>query len=205
MPRLTRTLALAGALSAAAILLPACEIGGPVGPVKPAPQPGDKLPEITLTNLEGEQVEIFADVIGDDRYALVDVWATWCAPCLQAMPHLQALHNQYKDRGFKVVGLMTDQNATDIGARFVAKQGVTYPMLLDDAGETFSRQWGRVSGVPFLLLVDREGNVVETWQGWTGGDQLDRSVAALFAGGDEPGDGETSGAAAGVGDADAAS
>ena len=92
----------------------------PPGPSAPELQKGQQLADATLTSLDGGSVQFHQLTSG--KVALVDVWATWCAPCIASMPHLQALHNRFKDDGFTVVGVMIDTNATKIGPDFMKKK-----------------------------------------------------------------------------------
>jgi thiol-disulfide isomerase/thioredoxin len=145
---------------------------------RPLVQPGETVEDFPVTTPEGETVGIL-DVI-DGRRALVDVWATWCAPCIAAMPHLQALHNRFGDRGFTVVGVMTDGNATRMGPDYLEGMDVTYPMVFDDGGEAFVDAWGQIAGIPLLVLVDENGTVVDTFRGTTDLDAIDRAVEKLY-------------------------
>ena len=131
------------------VLATACDMPKPA---RPLVQAGETVPEMTLLTPTGEETRI-SEVIGG-KVALVDVWATWCAPCIAAMPRLQALHNRYKDRGFTVVGIMTDGNASSIAEDYLAKKRASYPMLVDDDGASFVSSWGQIAGIPLLVLVD---------------------------------------------------
>lgn len=178
-PTMVSILTLASAL---ALIPVACDRAG--GSARPLVKPGEQVADMTLTDLEGEQVNI-RELI-DGKVALVDVWATWCTPCIQAMPHLQSLYNRYRDRGLVVVGIMTDGNATRIGADRVKDLGVTYPILVDEDAKTFARRWGQVSGIPLLVLVDREGRVVDTFVGIGDLEAIDRRIEDLFSNGGAP-------------------
>lgn len=162
------------ALALAMLLLAGCDLPQ----VKPLVQPGDKVTDFSVVDLQGQPVQI-KDVI-EGKVALVDVWATWCVPCVQALPHLQALHNRFNDRDFTVVGILTDANAMNIGPEFLEDQPVSYPMLVDEGGEAFISNWGQVAGIPLLVLVDKDGTVVQTIQGTGDLDAIDRSVEELL-------------------------
>lgn len=159
------------------LLVTACDLPKPA---RPLVEPGETVPEMNLFTPSGEEVRI-SEVIGG-KVALVDVWATWCAPCIAAMPHLQALHNRYKDRGFTVVGIMTDGNASSIAEDYLAKKKASYPMLVDEDGAAFMSSWGQIAGIPLLVLVDSDGRVLETYQGIGDLNELDRRLEEVFVG-----------------------
>ena len=139
---------------------------------------GDVVSDMTVVGLDGRATPMRALIGG--KVALIDVWATWCQPCKLAMPHLQALHNQFKDRGFVVVGVMTDANATKIGSGYMKDNPVSYPVVLDDDGASFDCAWGTVTGIPLMVLVDRDGKVLEVYQGTGDIGVLQRRVTELF-------------------------
>lgn len=111
------------------------------------------LPNVTLACLGPGQPVHLAAVRGP---ALVNVWASWCAPCIDEMPRLERLHTSAGGR-LLVLGVVTDDRAAPARA-LVAKLGVTYPSLLDADG-TVRRHLG-VPGPPITLLVDGRGRVV---------------------------------------------
>lgn len=158
-------------------LVAAC---GPISvPTGGSLKPGTPLGDMTLTGLDGQPVQFKPLVEG--KVALVDLWATWCAPCIQAMPHLQALHNQYKDRGFTVVGIMVDDNATKVGPEFLKDHQVSYPIVMDDAATNVEKQVGPVQAIPMLVLIDREGKVLEVFRGFGGPEALEKAVEKAFS------------------------
>jgi thiol-disulfide isomerase/thioredoxin len=91
------------------------------------------------------------------KVVLVDFWATWCGPCVLAMPHLEELHKAYGPKGLVVIG-HTDISSQDLGD-FVKKTGVTYKISQgDDIGE----EW-KVTTIPELFLIDVDGRIL--WRG----------------------------------------
>ncbi|MDQ7006941.1 MAG: TlpA disulfide reductase family protein [Acidobacteriota bacterium] len=150
---------------------------------------GEKAPEVTLVGLDGKPQPLHALIEG--KVALVDLWATWCAPCVAAMPHLQELYEKYRDRGFVVVGVMSDSNATTLGADGFKDKGVSYPMLLDDGSEAMACAWGPVMGYPLVILVDPEGTVIETWSGTVGTERIAEKIESVLAAAGDPTGAET--------------
>jgi len=98
------------------------------------------------------------------KVALLDFWATWCAPCRKSMPELQALHDKYAAKGFTVVGVSIDEGGPSKVKKFVSSKKIDYPIALDSeqapAWEAF-----RVKAVPAAFLLDREGRIVAQWTG----------------------------------------
>jgi peroxiredoxin len=118
-------------------------------------------PAFTLKDLSGKTVSL-SDYKG--KVVLLDFWATFCGPCLKAMPKLQKLNDRYAARGFAVVGIATDEEGAKIVAPSVAKTKVTYPILLTDESA-----WKRydVKTLPAMFLIDQKGQIVKQFGGTT--------------------------------------
>lgn len=101
---------------------------------------------VSLGSLEGQAV-------------LLNIWATWCPPCREETPELQALYERYRDRGLEVVGVTIDGAAAESAVRtFVEDFGVTYT-ILHDPEERVSNIF-RIRGVPTTVLIGRNGTVL---------------------------------------------
>ena len=75
------------------------------------------------------------------KYVLVNFWATWCPPCLEEMPSLNALHARLAERGFTVAAISSDEEGQAIVAPFIDSLGVEFPVLLDP-DKTVSLSYG---------------------------------------------------------------
>jgi thiol-disulfide isomerase/thioredoxin len=98
------------------------------------------------------------------KVVLVDFWATWCPPCLAELPHLKATYDRYHADGLEVVGVSLDTERDKL-AEFVKEHGLPWPQIVFD--EPDKQAWDSplvrrydVRGIPFTLLVDREGNLL---------------------------------------------
>lgn len=119
-----------------------------------------RAPELQLTTLAGDTLR-FADLRGS--VVLVNFWATWCAPCRVEMPMLQAVWEDYRDRGFTVVGLYTDEGPIADLVGWYRRAGISYPFAR--ATPAAIRGFGQGSALPTSYLIDREGRVVERVEG----------------------------------------
>jgi peroxiredoxin len=119
---------------------------------------GDRAPDWRLTGIDNKE-HALADYHG--QVVLLDFWATWCAPCLAVSPHMQKLHEHYKDRGLAVIGIHYNDQGDP--AAYADKHGYTYPSMTD--GNTAARAYG-VSRIPTLILVGRDGTVVHRQTGF---------------------------------------
>jgi thiol-disulfide isomerase/thioredoxin len=128
---------------------------------------------LRLPDLDGTPVAL-ASVLGKGPIVL-DFWATWCKPCLAALPELNALYAEFAPRGLQVVGINEggQRNAAKVKP-FVKTHAFAFPVLLDLNRETQSRL--NVAVLPTTLLLDAQGKVVHTIFGFRQGE-----IAALRA------------------------
>lgn len=134
--------------SAAALVLVGCGPSGSGGVTIDAPAPDYAAPTlagdtVALSDLRGEVV-------------LLNLWATWCAPCRHETPFLQSVFERYRGRGFRIVGVSQEtSDAADQIARFVEEYQVTYT-ILHDAQLRGDRIYN-APGLPATFLLDRDG------------------------------------------------
>jgi thiol-disulfide isomerase/thioredoxin len=90
---------------------------------------------------------------------IVEFWATWCPPCRQSIPHLNAIYTKYKDKGLVVIGVTKEKK--DVVTGFLKVTPMTYFPAIDSTG-ALGKAFG-VTSIPHALLVDKTGKIV--WEG----------------------------------------
>lgn len=161
-----------------------------VSAAPPATQ-SQKFPEIRLTDLSGQQVEL-SKVLG--TATVIDFWATWCGPCRMELPELQKLSNEFGAKGFVVLAVDVDLPPApdDVGVggqlavmkprieSFMKATGLTLPVfLLDGPTQTMLG----INQIPLSALLDRDGNVVRIYAGFSEAAMKDlrRELGGLLA------------------------
>ncbi len=125
----------------------------------PALQVGDSLPALSLPDLEGRPLDLRQHAAG--RPLLINVWASWCAPCVEEMPELARFAATQGDNGVQVLGLALD---TADGVRgFLQRIPVDYPIVVETPGpRDASVQLGNTQGLlPYSVLFDAQGRLVK--------------------------------------------
>ena len=116
-------------------------------------------PRLHVKDLRGHTLDL-AELTRHGPVVL-DFWATWCAPCVEALPEFEALHRRYKDRGLTVIGISVDGPRNFSRVRpFTTGMGITYPIVLDADGGL--QQRFHVLAVPTAFLIDTTGAIVLT-------------------------------------------
>lgn len=111
-------------------------------------------PAFVLSDLTGKVVRM-DDLRG--KVVLLNVWTTWCPPCVQEMPTLETLHRRMAGRDFVLLAVSQDELPQNVKP-WIAERGFTFPVLLDARGEV-GHGLG-VTGYPETFIVDRQGKVV---------------------------------------------
>jgi cytochrome c biogenesis protein CcmG/thiol:disulfide interchange protein DsbE len=162
------------ALVGGAVVMTRANDGGVVGV-------DSKAPDYELLDLStGDTVSI------RDRYkgsvTLVNIWATWCPPCREEMPAMEALYKDFQGRGFRIAAVSIDEGDGDKVQAFAQELGLTFDMLHDQTGAIQGVY--QTTGVPESFLLDRDGKIVRRligshdWNSPANRDLIDRLLAS---------------------------
>lgn len=128
---------------------------GLMGMASRLPLVGGPAPEIVLKDLQGQEVKL-SDFRG--KVVLLNFWATWCKPCKEEMPAMQAGYDKLRDQGLVVLAV-NELEDTEKVIEHVRKHSHTFPVVMDHDNHVANR-YG-VVGLPASFLVDRHGIVRE--------------------------------------------
>lgn len=164
------------------ILLAGCAAGSTIESVPdatgmvltPAPSPTPRVLDFTLKDLSGADVSL-ADLRG--QVVLVNFWATWCTPCQEEMPILEAYYQAHQEDGFVVVAVNVGEDA-EVAAAYVQERGYTFPVWSDPPGKQVMSLG--IRGLPASLFLDRAGRLRQFWSGPVDQEVLDRLVLPLL-------------------------
>ena len=162
--------ALFGLLVLTALLLSGCTSGGTGGIPEKGPEPeGDGTvsaePSAAQVTFEGTDLEgnpVSSEIFSQSKLTMVNVWATYCNPCLREMPELGELAAEYDAGEFQLIGIVSDvmEGADQSQAeRLVQQTGANYPHLLLNESIYYALLTD-VSGVPTTFFIDENGAVL---------------------------------------------
>lgn len=144
--------------------------------------------EFTTKDSNGD--EVTQAIFSGHKLTMVNIWATFCGPCLREMPELGELDREYRDKGFQIVGMPTDvmdrdgtiyQEQVDLVNEIAEKTGAEYPHLLPSR-ELIDAKLGSVTAVPETVFVDENGNQVgESYRGARSKDAWAEIIDGLLA------------------------
>jgi thiol-disulfide isomerase/thioredoxin len=131
-------------------------------------------PELVLAKVDGSGSIALSEQKG--KVVLVDLWATWCAPCIQELPHLQALSEKFGPEDFLLLGIVLESGDPAEIQEFITEKQIRYPQVLGEEGTKES--FGPFLGYPTKYLIDRDGRVVKRYFGMVG-KELEAEVETL--------------------------
>ena len=134
---------------------------------------GSSFLEIEGKDINGGAVKL-SDYVAKGKYVLIDFWASWCGPCMQAVPTVRGLQEKYGDKGFQLVGINCWERKAEDGPAKAALMDMTWPVIFaeDESVEAYG-----VQAIPTLILFNPEGVIVERFLGEDG---LEEGVAKYF-------------------------
>lgn len=165
--------------------------------VPKAPAPAEAAPPAAPTLKVGSTVTPDAIIKGDwiqgealkswepGKVYMLECWATWCGPCIAAIPHVNGLHKKYADKGLRVIGMNVWENkGKDPVVEFVKGKGdgMSYPVSYNEKGGAFETEWLKpagVRGIPHAFVI-KDGKIVLMSHPMQITDEL---IEALLAGG----------------------
>jgi peroxiredoxin len=115
---------------------------------------GQAAPDFSLPDLANQPVTLSS--FRGRKVVVLDFWATWCGPCRMAMPGLQTLQEDLKDRGVELVSVKLAKPVQRVSS-FIARKKNTFRTVLDREGAV-ANQYG-VRAIPVLVVVDKQGLV----------------------------------------------
>ncbi len=143
-------------------------------------------PDFNLRNLQGERVNL--KTLLTKGPVLLDFWATYCKPCVKAMPKLQKIHEKYGKSGLTVLGINVDGPRGQNRVKpFLRARNVSFPIALDSDSGVMRRM--QVNVLPTTLLITQNGEITLRQVGYNSknAEALLAAVESLFS---KPGDAE---------------
>lgn len=139
---------------------------------------GDQGMEFELEDVNGKKVK-FADLKG--KIVLIDVWATWCAPCKAEIPHLKRLEEEFKGTDLEVVSISID-NINDKGKwrSMVEKEQLGGHQLFVNGDDAFAKYY-KIESIPRFMLFDRTGKIISLTAARPSNPELKKQITALLA------------------------
>jgi cytochrome c biogenesis protein CcmG/thiol:disulfide interchange protein DsbE len=160
-----------------AIVIAAIIVGLALARQKQTQPTSGPAPDFTVTTFDGQEVSL-SDLRG--QVVLVNFWASWCIPCKDEAPVLQAAWERYRDRGVVILGVAYVDTPSNSLA-FIDEFGITYPNAPD--AETRVSDAYHITGVPETFLIDQNGQIAQFFYAQVTEESLFPALDALIEAG----------------------
>lgn len=131
---------------------------------------------------EWQALRIDGESIGSDtckgKVTLIVYWATWCAPCIEEIPALIALRNEFAHHEVEIVGVSLDQPSKNIES-FARERNINYAIVRNN--ENLDRAFGPVRYIPTLIVLDHDGKTRQRYTGLVGENVIREQIQALLS------------------------
>ena len=131
--------------------------------------------EWRAVSIEGEEI---SSESSRGKVALIVYWATWCAPCLDEIPSLIALRDEFGPQDVDIIGVSLDQPSKEIDT-FVSARDINYKIVRNT--ESLDKAFGPIRYIPTIVVLDRNGKVQQRFTGLVGKNVLQDQIETLLA------------------------
>jgi peroxiredoxin len=137
-----------------------------------------KAKDFTVILVSGEEFTLSEQ---RGKVVLLNIWATWCAPCHVETPEFVELYAEYRDDGLQILGVSIDKQGEAVVKPFMEKYEVNYPVVIDDG--TIMDKYGPTMGIPTTYIIGKDGNLKYFAVGALTKKELEPRLKKLLGGG----------------------
>lgn len=124
------------------------------------PERGFSAPEFTLYDMLGKKVSLSEN---RGKVVFLNIWATWCGPCLAEMPSMEKLYNRFKSDAFEILAVSVDKQGVEVVEPYAKRLGLTFPILIDTRDTVTSLY--QIMSIPETFIIDKNGIIVSKVMG----------------------------------------
>lgn len=120
---------------------------------------GNKYIDVKAPTVDGDTVQL--STVIQDHVSLIDMWGSWCGPCIAKSRLVVPIYEQYKDKGFRIVGIAREFKNTDAAKKRIIKEKFSWLNLVElDDRQNIWNTYGISNGTGLMVLVDKDGTIL---------------------------------------------
>jgi peroxiredoxin len=128
-------------------------------------------PDFSVNDIAGKKLAL-SQYRG--KVVLLDFWATWCAPCLEEIPHFVQMQDKYGAQGFQAIGISMDDGPKPV-QEFYKQHKLNYPVAIGSSA--LADSYGGILGLPVTFVINRDGKIRKKYVGATDPNAIEQEVA----------------------------
>jgi peroxiredoxin len=132
------------------------------------PENAPQAPEFTLEDLQGNEITL-SSLTG--KVVFMNVWATWCDPCKDEIPHFIEAYDQHKEKGLEIIGVSIDELGKSKVLQFAQEWKINYPVVMTT--KQLTKDYGPFNAVPVTVIIDKNGKIRHRKIGYMDKDYLE--------------------------------
>jgi peroxiredoxin len=141
---------------------------------KPAASTTGQAPDFSVSDLQGKKITLSSY---QGKVVLLDFWATWCAPCLEEIPHFVDMQKKLGPQGFQAIGISMDDDVKPV-QKFYQEHRLNYPVALGT--NELTQSYGGILGLPVTLVINRDGMIRKKFVGATDPAHIEDEVVSAL-------------------------
>lgn len=139
-------------------------------------------PHFSFTELSGRKM---SSREFEGKWVVLNIWATWCPPCVREIPDFIALQKELEPKGVQLVGISVDDQGMEAVKPFARRMSINYPILLSKVS-TVHNVFGPINAIPTTFIIDPEWHVVDQFTGMVDGKVLETVIKDFISGKRQP-------------------
>ncbi len=133
-----------------------------------SPENAPQAPDFTLEDLQGSEISL-SSLVG--KVVFLNVWATWCDPCKDEIPHFIEAYNEHKENGLEIIGVSIDDFGKNTVLKFTQEWKINYPIVMTT--KQLTKDYGPFNKVPVTVIIDKNGKIRHRKIGYMDKDYLE--------------------------------
>jgi thiol-disulfide isomerase/thioredoxin len=129
-------------------------------------------PAFDLTDITGAPISSSSF---KGKWTVINIWATWCPPCVREIPHFVAVQSEMKDQNVRFIGISVDEGSKEVVESFYNRMNMNYPVVIANL-EDMTKIFGEITAIPTTFIINPQWQIVKRHTGYLNKDELKNAL-----------------------------